>query len=96
MTIDQLQSFITRRNSSELDTNLQFQIDAIASGISVSDLGRAEKTEHGHRWTTTLGEVRNGRWIITKGELLEDSRIGKLALFVGGKFALGDSRVSLK
>lgn len=43
LTINKLRKFIKARRNSGLNSNMQFQIDAEASGFSVDDLGEAEK-----------------------------------------------------
>lgn len=63
MTRAQLKAFIARRNASDFQTNLQFQIDANAVGIKVEDLGKAVKETWGYSWDTFYGrlEERQGK-----------------------------------
>lgn len=77
MTTAQLTDFVNRRNTSEFQSNLQFQIDANAAGINVDDLGKALKGDDGaYRWLLPTGE-----------ELIE--RNGKMTLYRDGKVIAG-------
>ena len=58
MKRDQLSKFIKRRNESDFQTNLQFEIDIRACGLEVDDLGKAKKVEDGsYEWTTPFGKL---------------------------------------
>lgn len=55
ITMEKLRDFIRRRNESEFQTNLQFQIDLDAAGIMAEMLPKAEKVDGGYKWD--LGEI---------------------------------------
>lgn len=58
MTLNSLKSFIARRNGSEIHTNFQFQADAEACRVEISDLGKAERQADGtYAWKTKLGKL---------------------------------------
>ncbi len=64
MTKAQLKKFVVRRNKSEFQTNLQFQIDAEACGFRIGDLGEVRPLNVGeglpkaYEWTTPHGVLR--------------------------------------
>lgn len=70
MTRKQLEKFIKLRNTSDFQTNLQFQIDADASGFKVSDLGDPKVIvgEYGiksYEWATPYGTLREHLGVVT-------------------------------
>lgn len=64
LTMKQLEKFVKTRNTSSFPSNLQFQIDAEASGFRLGDLGDPQKFTidgyAGYQWKpmTTVGRVR--------------------------------------
>ena len=66
MTKQQLIAFIKRRNSAEFNSNLQFQIDAEASGFKHADLGEIKKE--------TIDGIDAYRWDTDHGCLIEVGR----------------------
>ncbi len=59
ITKRQMARFIKMRNSSDFQSNLQFQIDAEACGFRPSDLGDVKKIEEGeYVWQTPYGTLR--------------------------------------
>lgn len=61
MTKRQLLAFITRRNRSDFNSNMQFHSDAQDSGFKVADLGEPAKLSHrgytAYIWTTPHGRL---------------------------------------
>ena len=56
MTEAQIRKFVTIRNASGLNSNLQFSIDAREAGVDLDLLGDAAKGEHGgYEWQTPHG-----------------------------------------
>jgi hypothetical protein len=64
LTLAKLKDFIKRRNTSEFQTNLQFQIGADCAGIVLEDdLPKAKREEWGYSWETPFGQLeeRHGK-----------------------------------
>jgi hypothetical protein len=62
LTLGKLKDFIGRRNRSDFQTNLQFQIDADAAGIVLEDdLPKATREEWGYSWETPFGRLEERR-----------------------------------
>ena len=70
MTKEQLVAFMRRRNKSDYNSNLQFQIDAEASGFKVSDLGTVKPIE--------MEGIKAYEWATPHGKLIENC--GKMSL----------------
>jgi hypothetical protein len=66
MTKAQLKRFVSRRNKSEFQTNLQFKIDAEACGFRISELGEARKIgDHMYIWDTPHGFLREHHGVMS-------------------------------
>lgn len=57
ITKQQLLNFISIRNQSDLQTNLQFAIDAEISGIDLTELGVPQPLDGGYVWETPYGQL---------------------------------------
>ncbi len=55
MTKQQLLKFIELRNKSDLQTNMQFCIDAETAGFNIAELGDGQHAEEGYVWNTPYG-----------------------------------------
>ncbi len=61
LTLAKLEDFIRRRNTSEFQTNLQFQIDMDCAGIVAEDFPQATKRAWGYSWETPFGRLEERR-----------------------------------
>jgi hypothetical protein len=58
MTLEQIEKFISIRNESEFDSNLQFAIDANEAGLNLDELGPGKKIDIKHyEWQTEFGRL---------------------------------------
>lgn len=60
---DRIRRFVSTRNKSEFQSNLQFHFDLEAAGLKLSDIGTATKlpSGNGYSWQTKAG-VLIERW----------------------------------
>lgn len=81
LTMKQLEKFVSKRNKSGHDSNLQFQIDADACGFEVADLGDVRRFIidgfHGYEWKPVVASIsirchekRERVWLVEFGRRL--------------------------
>lgn len=61
VTVAKLRRFVKNRERSNFPSNMQFQIDCDAAGLSIEDLGPVRKGDVGgilaYRWCTPAGDL---------------------------------------